>query len=439
MIRTQGFMVAPTSQAELPSSQGIAATWEGTTGPIRWIRDIGELGDAWQSGRMDQALGRGKMLAPQDAEGWMTERGMQGLFKFERPYARQELEIMERRKRAELRRQSILSRAEGGGAARFGVSLAASMVDPLNIASAFVPVVGEARYARMLQAAVGASGRAGVRAGVGAVEGVAGAAMLEPLNYAARAQEQADWRASDSLNNVLLGSVFGATVHAGGGALADLVTRPRSMDLALPATEEAAVAPGARTGNMSKVRVGDAYAPVQWAVMDAADLAPTMAKADNQYRDRNRAAAQAQVREIANKLDFDLLGESPLMDYGAPTLARDLSAVSGNGRLAAIRMAYETGRGDLYREALMDSARKYGGVARGHPGHGQARAGAPAARGRGREEGGHCLERGRRHAHVRARAGQGRRRAPWQPGCLRAERGWKPVPAQVAGRHPQMG
>lgn len=359
MIRTQGFMVAPTSQAELPSSQGIAATWEGTTGPIRWVRDIGELGDAWQSGRMDGALGRGKMLAPKDAERWASERGMQGLFKFDRPYARQELEILERRKRAELRRQSILSRAEGGGAARFGVSLAASMVDPLNIASAFVPVVGEARYARMLQAAVGASGRAGVRAGVGAVEGLAGAAMLEPLNYAARAQEQADWRVSDSMTNVLFGGAFGSVLHTGGGALADLVTRRRGMVVA-DAPEEALAPGGSRLGSMSQVRVGDRYAPVQWAIMDASELAPTLDKADNQYRDRNRAAAQAQVREIANDLDFNQLGESPLMDYGAPTLAKDLSAVGGNGRLAAIRMAYDTGRADLYREGLIDTARKYG-------------------------------------------------------------------------------
>ena len=56
---------------------------------------------------------------------------------------------------------------------------------------------------------------------------------------------------------------------------------------------------GAQGGNLSQVRIGEGYAPVQWAVMDAAELAPTLEKADNQYRDRNRAAAQAQVREIA--------------------------------------------------------------------------------------------------------------------------------------------
>lgn len=361
MIRTQGFMVAPTSQDEIASSTGqqLRAVWEGTTGPIRWMRDIGELGDAWQTTRALEPYGKDKFLSPDESGAWMQQRGLAEHFKFDRPYSQGELQILERRKRAELRRASIISRADGGGALRFGTGLVASFMDPINIASAFVPVVGEARYAQLMQAAVGAAGRAGVRAGVGAVEGAVGAALLEPLNYAARAQEQADWRFSDSLNGVLMGGAFGSVLHAGGGALADTLFRRRSVELA-PQAEEALAPGGSRLGDMSKVRVGENYAPVQWAVMDASELAPTMDKADNQYRDRNRAAAQSQVREIANNLDFNLLGESPLMDFGAPTLAKDFSAVGGNGRLAAIRMAYDTGRGDLYREALIDSARKYG-------------------------------------------------------------------------------
>ena len=43
------------------------------------------------------------------------------------------------------------------------------LLDPLNIASAFVPVVGEARYANLLARAASPLGRAGVRAGVGAL------------------------------------------------------------------------------------------------------------------------------------------------------------------------------------------------------------------------------------------------------------------------------
>lgn len=117
---------------------------------------------------------------------------------------------------------------------------------------------------------------------------------------------------------------------------------------------------GAIRGGASRVRISDRYVPTQWAVMEAADLAPTIDKAENQYRDRNRAAAQAQVQGIASTIDFNLLGESPLMDYGAPTMAGDGRVVGGNGRLAAIRLAYSTGMGDAYKAPLVEQAQKFG-------------------------------------------------------------------------------
>src|SRR5690606_21173441 len=106
----------------------------------------------------------------------------------------------------ELRRETILSRAEGGAGqnlARFGTGLAVSAIDPLNLASAFIPVVGEARYLQLLTGASGAFGRAGVRAGVGAVEGAAGAAIVEPIVYGVAQSEQADYGLADSFLNVV--------------------------------------------------------------------------------------------------------------------------------------------------------------------------------------------------------------------------------------------
>ena len=63
--------------------------------------------------------------------------------------------------------------------------LGTQVLDPVNVAMAFMPVVGEARYGRML-AAAGESvlGRAAVRAGVGAVEG---GVMLIVINEGVRA------------------------------------------------------------------------------------------------------------------------------------------------------------------------------------------------------------------------------------------------------------
>lgn len=135
------------------------------------------------------------------------------------------LDIIIKAKRDELRRQSIMSRGPdgiGAGAARLGTALINSLYDPLNIASAFIPVVGPAKYAAMVSRATSAIGRAGVRFGVGAAEGVVGAAILEPLVYSAAQAEQLDYTMTDSLANIAFGGLFGGGLHSLGGAVRDV-------------------------------------------------------------------------------------------------------------------------------------------------------------------------------------------------------------------------
>lgn len=111
----------------------------------------------------------------------------------------------------------------GAGAARFGVSFGTALLDPANIAAAFVPVVGEARYAVMLSRATGGLGRLGVRARVGAIEGAAGAALVEPVILSQAIDEQRDYDLTDSFLNVAFGTVFGGGLHMGFGAIGDAV------------------------------------------------------------------------------------------------------------------------------------------------------------------------------------------------------------------------
>lgn len=135
------------------------------------------------------------------------------------------LQILIDRKHEELKRAQVMSRGRGGVAetsVRLGVALAGSLLDPLNIASAFVPVVGEARYAKMIAGAGGIVGRTAVRAGVGAAEGVVGAALIEPIVASSKALEQADYDMADSLLNIGFGGVFGAGLHTIGGAAGDV-------------------------------------------------------------------------------------------------------------------------------------------------------------------------------------------------------------------------
>jgi len=111
------------------------------------------------------------------------------------------------------------------GAAKLGTSLGVSVLDPLNVAAAFVPVVGEARMGTMLANATSALGRAGVRARVGAIEGSVGAAALEPLIYNQLTEEQLDYTLTDSFLNVAFGTVFGGGMHMGMGAIGDALAK----------------------------------------------------------------------------------------------------------------------------------------------------------------------------------------------------------------------
>jgi len=110
--------------------------------------------------------------------------------------------------------------ASGAGLA---TSFLVGAVDPLNLASAFVPVLGELRYGKLLAGAGESLVRRGaVRAGVGATEGVVGQALLEPLDWYAHTQEGRDFGMADVLHNLVFGAALGAGLHAGGGAAADI-------------------------------------------------------------------------------------------------------------------------------------------------------------------------------------------------------------------------
>lgn len=136
------------------------------------------------------------------------------------------LDILIDRHREQAARQQVMTRANGGSfGTQLGASVAASLLDPLNIASAFVPVVGEARYAAMLGRVVSPLGRAGVRAGVGAVEGAVGAAIIEPLPLIAAGLDQTEYGLSDSLANIAMGGLLGGGLHTVGGAVSDALRR----------------------------------------------------------------------------------------------------------------------------------------------------------------------------------------------------------------------
>lgn len=143
------------------------------------------------------------------------------------------LNLLIERKRFQARTQDAIARGPQGfaaGSAYFLSGLGAAMLDPINLASAFIPVARGAGMAADVAlagrlgeagAAATAAGRAAARIRVGAVEGAVGQAILEPLTAYRASQEQEDYGITDTLLNVGFGAVLGATAHAGLGALGD--------------------------------------------------------------------------------------------------------------------------------------------------------------------------------------------------------------------------
>lgn len=189
---------------------------------------------------------------------------------FEQDEKQSTVDILVNRKTLERERQSIIARGPEGsfnpfnsgfytGGAKLGTSLAVSIADPINIASAFIPVVGEARFASLV-ARQGLTKARGIR---GVVEGAVGAAAVEPIVLTAATAEQADYGLMDSFLNVTFGSIIGGGLHIGAGALKDFRTR-RAFENRVEAARNAA---GITDGEDPAVNLYKEYYPETSRVM----------------------------------------------------------------------------------------------------------------------------------------------------------------------------
>jgi len=165
-----------------------------------------------------------------------------GLF-FERNEYQSVVDIMVDRKKKERERQSIMERGPQGswnplsggfyvGAAKLAVGIGTSFLDPINIAASFIPIYGQARFARSIARAKGMGTKSAkafrnTRLKRGAIEGAGGALLLEPLVYGAAQRIQADYDVYDSFLNVAFGTVLGGGLHVGAGKLRDVNTNAK--------------------------------------------------------------------------------------------------------------------------------------------------------------------------------------------------------------------
>lgn len=217
------------------------------------------------------------------------------------------LDILMQRQREQIARQQVLARSPTGSlGTQVAAGLAASVLDPLSIATAFVPVVGEARYAQLLAGATTPLARAGVRAGVGAVEGAVGAAIVEPLPLLAAAQDQTDYGLSDSLANIAFGGILGGGLHSVGGAISDALRKNLATEpVAAPKIDDAVMPAATRTADTASTP------DFARAFDDNPDVAlrDTLARQIESDQGSIRANAERQaVDEIRPTLDAERVG-----------------------------------------------------------------------------------------------------------------------------------
>lgn len=79
-----------------------------------------------------------------------------------------------------------------------------------------------------------------------------------------------------------------------------------------------------------------------------------------QPRDRANRPMWQQVVNIASNLDPSRLMDSQMINTGAPVVNSNGIVLNGNGRMMAIKRAYDTNKGDAYKTALKQNAERLG-------------------------------------------------------------------------------
>lgn len=118
-------------------------------------------------------------------------------------------------------REEILSRASkdiGTQSFLFGIDLITNVLDPINVAASFIPIIGEQRALSWMAKYGPTAGRLAK----GTIEGVVGNALLEPITYGLSNRLGYDYTIYNSFMNVAAGGIIGAGFHTGFGKIGDI-------------------------------------------------------------------------------------------------------------------------------------------------------------------------------------------------------------------------
>ena len=129
-----------------------ASVWDSQQ-PFELTRQLGRavVGAEARYGAVDE-FGQ-QIIAPEppvDPASLNAKWGIPGHLTFDNPLPDSVARSMNDAKRDELARQDAVARSSAGMLTRFGAGLITGALDPLNLAAAFVPAIGEARAAGWL-------------------------------------------------------------------------------------------------------------------------------------------------------------------------------------------------------------------------------------------------------------------------------------------------
>lgn len=242
------------------------------------------------------------------------------------------LDMMIEHAQQQRERQTTIARGPQGflpGALDVGTSFLVGALDPINIAAFSIPVLGEARYAKLL-ASAGESvlGRAAVRGGTGAAAGAVGSTALLPTDYYIHTQDGQDFTMASALESIIMGAGTGGLIHATGFPLnirggvfgeAYRAVRGRPLDLEPPAVraQENVAEPASVAETAPDNHVASERAVVQNAIAehDAVVDAPMMSSIDDLPP---RAKEDTMHGAVANLIEGD------------PVRVGEMLAVAGN-------------------------------------------------------------------------------------------------------------
>ena len=191
-----------------------------TTDPVQREELLSKLDGLYQEsqGQKDalfqQSIDEGRMAEPEDLNDMYD-----GIVTFTERTSIEEARLIAEGKKEEMMRNAIISRSPTGfvpSVAKFGGGMLAIATDPVEVATMFIPFVGQAGRAR----SIARFGRVGGRARVGAIEGTAGALLTEPLYYGLSRDQQLDYTMGEALLNVGAGLFLGGGIGTVAGMLA---------------------------------------------------------------------------------------------------------------------------------------------------------------------------------------------------------------------------